>query len=153
PMRRILFTTAVLLFTAAATLASSAAHLNHDDVAIAGRIVDESDGAPIAGASVSLRGASFVSVSRANGAYELRVPARSVAGGGAVLLVRALGVAPAEAAVTVQGGVAFHDFRLRPAPVSMEEVVVTGVDLQGREMASGKGEAVTADATGAPPPV
>lgn len=142
-MRRILFTTAALLLTAAATLVGSAEHLTHDYFVIGGRIVNDADGAPIAGASVALLGTSHSTVSRANGAYELRVPTGSVTGASTTLQVQAAGFALAEASISLQTGVGFYDFRLRASSLPLEEAVVD----------YGQSAAEKADAPGAPPPV
>lgn len=152
-MRRILFTTTLLLVTAAAALGGSVIRedVSANEISIAGRVIDDATGSPVEGAAVSVVGTSFSMTTRANGAYELTLPAASVAGSSVTLGVRAPGYSAAEAEVSVAGGVAFHDFRLVAAPLALEELVAVGYSTQLREVISGKVESA-ADATRAPSP-
>lgn len=100
---------------------------------ITGRVTNEA-GAPLPGVVVQVDGMGIIDVTRADGRYQLVIPAARIGGGATVNVVAQLiGYRGRTEAVRVtQGGTAAQDFVLGVDPLRMEEIVVTGAGLQTR---------------------
>ena len=121
------------------SLSGQSAVANARSVTITGRVTSEA-GAPLASASVTLRGTGIAAVTDADGSYELVVPAARANGQKASLVARLIGyktaadtIAPADAPIT-------HDFVLAANSLTLGQVVITG---EGVASAPGKLGAVT----------
>jgi TonB-linked SusC/RagA family outer membrane protein len=99
----------------------------HSQATITGRVMD-ADSVPLGGAQVVIRElSSFGATTAVNGTYTITVPADQVRGQSLTLVARMLGRAPSTRAFTLNAGTQQVDFRLRPDPLRLEELVVTGV--------------------------
>lgn len=88
---------------------------------VTGQVTRASDGVPMSGVTVSIRGTSLSAVTGTDGRYTLqRVPA-----GEQILLFRQFGQRPTERSVTIPpGGTVTFDVALVPQPITLGEVVV-----------------------------
>ena len=93
-------------------------------IAVTGHVKSE-EGAPLAGATVSMPALNFSTTTRPDGSYGLLVPA-SQEGKPATLTVRAIGFKPQTAEVTISRGGVIQDFGLAANPLQLGEIVVTG---------------------------
>lgn len=91
---------------------------------IRGRVTDAATGAALAGAQIRIDGTTLGTQSGNDGSYTVTgVPA-----GSQFVSVRRVGYAPERASITMAGAAdVTHNFALRPAAVTLSEVVVTGV--------------------------
>ena len=90
---------------------------------IRGSVTSSAAGAPVAGAQVFIVGTRLGSATAGDGRYTIT----SVPAGTHVVRIRALGYQPTEKSVTVSAGASVTaDFVVSSAPVSLDEVVVTG---------------------------
>jgi outer membrane cobalamin receptor len=93
-----------------------------DSGVVAGRVIDRTTGAPIAGATVTIDGIRLATATNPEGRYRLvGLPV-----GTHVAAVRYIGYASARAAILVGPGAAVQDFALAPSVQQLEQVVVTG---------------------------
>ena len=90
---------------------------------VTGRITDDRFGQAVQGAAVDVEGTRLTAVADADGRYRIAdVPA-----GARSIVVRHIGYTLARQAVTVPAtGQVVADFALQPAPIALDEVVVTG---------------------------
>src|SRR6266571_1286578 len=96
---------------------------------ITGRVTDQANGQPLAGARVTVVGTSLVTQTNAEGRYAVS----GVPGGQVTLRASAVGFGAASRAVTVSaGGAAVVDLALALAPYSLDEVVVTSTGVQAK---------------------
>ncbi len=106
---------------------------------VQGRVVDAASKRPIPGVAVSLLGTSIGMSTNQNGRFLLL----DVAPGEYALSVELVGYAPEQRAISVQSGeVTVADVEIRPSPISLEEVVVTGVGVETSRRALGTNVAV-----------
>lgn len=118
-LRRLGGVAALLLGTAAPLWAQAT---------ITGRVTDP-EGAPLGGAQVAIRELPSYGASTAeNGTYTITVPQAQVRGQSFTLVARMLGRSPAVRPFTLNAGRQEVDFRLRPDPLRLDELVVTGVN-------------------------
>jgi iron complex outermembrane receptor protein len=105
-----------------APLRTSVAQGTAQTGSVGGKVTDE-NGAPVAGAQISIRRTTLATQTRSNGEYVLeRVPA-----GSQTLQVRFVGFRPDSATVTVAAGErATQDFSLQRNPLQLQTMVVTG---------------------------
>ena len=119
---------AFLVFCGLAGGVSAVARAQHGTVA--GRVTDQANGQPLVGARVTVMGTSLVTISRAEGRYQIaNVPAGQVT-------VRAtlIGYAAASRSTTVGAGeTATADLTLVLSPYSLDEVVVTATGEQAKK--------------------
>jgi TonB-linked SusC/RagA family outer membrane protein len=96
---------------------------------VRGTVRHSASNTPIGSAQVSVEGTRLGAVTRDDGTFLItRVPV-----GARRVQVRLIGYAPTDKAVTVRAGDAVSvDFSLVPAPVTLEEVLVTGTAGQAR---------------------
>jgi outer membrane receptor protein involved in Fe transport len=95
--------------------------------AIRGRVTDAKTGQPIAGASVALEGTGWRATTDDNGQYRIL----GVAAGTYTLRASRIGFALQTQAVTVgEGREVTADFALRPAPTTLDQVVVTATKTE-----------------------
>jgi TonB-linked SusC/RagA family outer membrane protein len=96
---------------------------------VAGRVTDQANGQPLAGARVTVVGTSLIAQTNADGRYTLsRVP-----GGRVTVRVSAVGYGAASRAVTVNPGeTAVVDLVLALSPYSLDELVVTSTGDQSK---------------------
>src|SRR3989454_12607655 len=97
---------------------------------VAGRVTDQANGQPLAGARVTAVGTSLVTQTNADGRYTLsRVP-----GGQVTVRATLIGYAAASRSTTVAPGeTATADVALVLAPYSLDEVVVTATGEQSKK--------------------
>ncbi len=93
-------------------------------VTVTGHVKSE-EGAPLAGATVSIPSLRVSTTSRPDGSYGLLVPADQE-GQPATLMVRAIGFKPQTAEITISPGGVVQDFGLAANPLQLGEIVVTG---------------------------
>ena len=91
---------------------------------IRGRVTDASNAAPLAGVQIRIDGTTLGTQTGSDGAYTVTgVPA-----GAQTISARRVGYAPESAAISVAtAGDVTQNFALRPAAITLSEVVVTGV--------------------------
>ena len=99
---------------------------------VRGRVIVEGANRPLSQAQVGLVGTAIGGQTNDNGEYRLN----NVPAGPRTIRVVRLGFAPATAQVNVVAGeTATHDFTIREAPVSLEQVVVTATgDVRRKEI-------------------
>lgn len=93
-------------------------------ITVTGHVKSE-EGAPLAGATVSIPSLRVSTTSRPDGSYGLLVPADQE-GQPATLMVRAIGFKPQTTEITIAPGGAVQDFSLAANPLQLGEIVVTG---------------------------
>jgi TonB-linked SusC/RagA family outer membrane protein len=94
---------------------------------VTGRVTDQGNGQPLAGARVQVTGTSYYAITNAQGAYTIR----AVAAGSYTLRVVMLGYASQTKAVTVTAGQAVAaDWSLTAVPFTLEEIVTTATGEQ-----------------------
>ena len=112
---------------------------------IRGAITSASNSAPVAGAQVFVVGTRLGGVSGTDGRYSFSgVPA-----GTHLVRIRSLGYQPTEKSIVVEAGATVTaDFVVTTAPVSLDEVVVTGTagSARKREVGNSIGQVKVADA-------
>jgi len=96
---------------------------------VAGRVTDQANGQPLAGARVTLMGTSLIAQTNVEGRYTLsRVP-----GGQVTVRASAVGFGAASRVVTVNPGeTAVVDLGLALSPYSLDEVVITSTGDQAK---------------------
>src|SRR5256886_16242029 len=96
---------------------------------VAGRVTDQANGQPLAGARVTVPATSFIAQTNADGRYTLsRVP-----GGQLTVRASAVGFGAASRVVTVNPGeTAVVDLALGLSPYSLDEVVITSTGDQAK---------------------
>jgi len=96
---------------------------------VAGRVTDQANGQPLAGARVTVMGTSLIAQTNADGRYTLsRVP-----GGQLTVRASAVGFGAATRVVTVSPGeTAVVDLALALSPYSLDEVVITSTGDQAK---------------------
>ncbi len=96
---------------------------------VAGRVTDQANGQPLAGARVTLMGTSLIAQTNVEGRYTLsRVP-----GGQVTVRASAVGFGAASRVVTVNPGeTAVVDLALALSPYSLDEVVITSTGDQAK---------------------
>ncbi len=96
---------------------------------VAGRVTDQANGQPLAGARVTVMGTSLIAQTNADGRYTLsRVP-----GGQLTVRASAVGFGAASRVVTVSSGeTAVVDLALALSPYSLDEVVITSTGDQAK---------------------
>ena len=96
---------------------------------VAGRVTDQANGQPLAGARVTVMGTSLIAQTNADGRYTLsRVP-----GGQLTVRASAVGFGAASRLVTVNPGeTAVVDLALTLSPYSLDEVVITSTGDQAK---------------------
>ncbi len=96
---------------------------------VAGRVTDQANGQPLAGARVTVMGTSLIAQTNADGGYTLsRVP-----GGQLTVRASAVGFGAASRVVTVSpGDTAVVDLALALSPYSLDEVVITSTGDQAK---------------------
>ena len=110
-----------------AVLGLSVATAQAQQSSITGKVTDQRNGQPLAGARVQAAGTNYVAISNAQGAYTIR----AVNAGAYTLRVVMLGYASQTKAVTVTAGQATTaDWSLNAVPFTLEEVVTTATGEQ-----------------------
>jgi outer membrane receptor protein involved in Fe transport len=139
----------LLLVTCVLAAVGSAASAQEATGRVRGRVTNSASGAPVPGAQVFIAGDRQGGLTGSDGTYLIAgVPA-----GARTVRVRALGYQVVEKPVTVlAGGTASLDFAVVSAPVSLDEVVVTGTAGQARkrEVGNSIGQIKVADAPEVP---
>ena len=97
---------------------------------VAGRIINNNDKEPIAGASIQIKGTQIISQSQSDGKFSMTVPANSN-----LLVITMIGYETFE--VSVAGSNAIGDISLKPASTSLDEVLVTGYTTQKKKDITG----------------
>lgn len=97
---------------------------------VAGRIINNSDKQPIAGASIQVKGTQIISQSQTDGKFSLNVPANNN-----LLVITMIGYETFEVSVT--GTNDLGDISLKTASVSLDEVLVTGYTSQKKKDITG----------------
>jgi len=124
--RRSILTLPLVVTLLAPTIASTG---SSEGVHISGRVVQEGNGAPLAGAQVSVRGTSIGALTNRDGRYSFQVPSSQLRPGDLHVVAAMIGYRTAESVVHVADGVIDDtltvDFRLHPEPVALETLVVT----------------------------
>jgi len=92
-----------------------------------GGVVRDENGAPLAGAIVTIEQLSLSTITDNSGIYVLVVPEQQVQGQTVVLKVRSIGYKPAEQSITLTGATQTINLALERAVFSLDAVVVTGV--------------------------
>src|SRR2546425_12843276 len=97
---------------------------------VAGRVTDQANGQPLAGARVTVMGTSLIAQTNVEGRYTLsRVP-----GGQVTVRASAVGFGAASRVVTVNPGeTAVVDLALALSPYSLDEVVITATGDQAKK--------------------
>ncbi len=119
------------------------------DRTISGTVTDSSGGAPISGATVTVRGGASSTQSRENGSFVLT----QVPEGDVVLVVRQIGYRRAEVDVAA-GSAATVEVALARDPVRLDEVVVTGqfTGIERRNLANAVASISAEDLENVPTP-
>ena len=97
-----------------------------DAAVIRGRVVNER-GEPLGGANVLVANTGYSTATASNGNYTLTIPAASVRGQQATLQARYLGYTPSTRRITLSAGAQEQNFDLKPDPLHLDELIVTGV--------------------------
>jgi len=92
---------------------------------ISGKVTDQSDGVPLPGVSVMIKGTTRGTTTNSEGAFQLKVPSQN-----ATLVLTYIGYKTTESAVGSQTSL---KIQLLPVPNLMNEVVVTGYGSQNRK--------------------
>jgi Ca-activated chloride channel family protein len=103
------------------------------DVVVAGRVLDDAGGRPLAGAVVQAAGIRRRAVSGADGAYRLVLPRGAAQDGRLTLQASLAGYETAREEVRVAGGEVRRDFRLRASALAPEGLVVTGAQAAAKD--------------------
>ena len=115
----------LLGFVAALSLSAGIAQAQQST--ISGKVTDQSNGQPLAGARVQATGTNYVTVTNAQGAYTIR----AVQAGTYSLRIVMLGYASQTKPVTVTAGEASNvDWSLKAVPFTLEEIVTTATGDQ-----------------------
>ncbi len=119
------------------------------DRTVSGTVTDSSGGAPIAGASVTVRGGTGAAQTRENGSFALT----QVPDGDVTLVVRHIGYRRAEVNLSA-GSSGPLDIALARDPVRLEEVVVTGqfTGIERRNLANAVASISAEDLENVPTP-
>ncbi len=143
PTRRLLSTGLAILLASA--MAPPLLGAQATGGTIRGTITNGTSSTPVAGAQVFVVGTRYGAVTAGDGRYTIaNVPAGNV-----TVRVRSLGFQPIEKAATVaDGGNVTIDFTVTSAPLSLDEVVVTGTagSARKREVGNSIGQVKVADA-------
>lgn len=132
-----------------ASLASPPGAAAQGGATVRGTVTNAASSAPVAGAQVFVVGTRFGGVTGTDGRYTFS----GVPEGTIVVRIRALGYQPVEKSVTVTGTAPVTlDFTVASAPVSLDEVVVTGTagSARKREVGNSIGQVKVADAPEVP---
>lgn len=109
---------------------------------VAGLIVDQSTGAPIANAQVSIRGTSIATLTNAAGRFTLQ----GVPVGTHTVVVHYIGYQTLESAVTVtEGGTVTLNLSLVSEAIALDELVVVGYGTQQKREVTGSVASIRAD--------
>jgi TonB-dependent starch-binding outer membrane protein SusC len=93
---------------------------------ITGRIINDADNQPIAGASVQVKGSRTATQTNAAGRFTLAVP-----GDNSILVITMIGFNPEE--ISVNGRTEMPDLRLKIVNSSLNEVVITGYTAERKK--------------------
>ena len=119
-MKRILLTCLILLFVSASTAVWA------QDRTVSGKVTDASDGSPLPGVSVLLKGTTSGVPTDIDGNYSLTVPAS-----GGVLVFNFLGYTTQEIEI---GNRDVVSVQMQPSATELGEVVVVGYGTQSKEL-------------------